>query len=111
MKYIEIIGTKSFKEWIFFYDLHKKYSFNKKWYEELIENIKTYKASIKNSIYINKNIIKFLFISMWNFSGMVDMLRDREININWIKDWEELNNYYDDLYVEIMQLMNTEKED
>lgn len=109
MNFEEILWTESFKEWNFFYDLHEKDLFNKEAYLDLIKNIRLYKESIKNSLFINKDIISTIYIWMNIFWWINNMFYDKKIIVKWIQNWDEFNDYLDELNFEVMQLMRIEK--
>ena len=111
MDILNKLWPKSFKEWNLFYELVENNNFVKESYDNLILHIREYKKLIRNNNEIDKKIIKHLYVFMWIFIWIINDVQQWKYEILNVKDWEQLNDYYDGLYVEIMQLMSTEKED
>lgn len=109
MDFVKKLWMESFKEWSFFYDLHEKDLFNKESYNQLLQDISAYKYTIKENELINKNIVKMLYVWINIFWGKNNMFHDKEISILWVKNWDEFNDYLDELNFEIMQLLSIEK--
>jgi hypothetical protein len=106
MNFIDLLWPKSFKEWNFFYDLHEKNLFNKKSFYELINNIKLYKENINNKKFIDKKIVGLLFTWVNIFSWIEEMYRNWSVNINWLNEKDDLNDYYNELIAEIWILFS-----
>ena len=108
MNYIKLLWTQSFQEWNFFYELHKNWEFNKNAYQELIWYIQWYKKEIKNDDYIHKDIVSQIYLWKELFGWISDMFDEWKITIKGIKDSNELEDYYNTLEFEIMQLLSIE---
>lgn len=104
MDFIKLLGSKSYKEWNFFFDLNEKNIFNKKSYDELLYYIRSYKDEISNSNLIDKNIVNMLFMWVTTFSWIEEMHRNLTIRIKWLTSDDDINDYYNELIAEIWLL-------
>lgn len=106
MDFKEKIGSVSYKKWHFFYELIENNKFSINLYNKLIEDLRQYKKEIQNDIYIDKDIIQFLYHFMKLYVWTIRDFEEWKYHIAWLKKREELFDYYEELDNEIILLMN-----
>ena len=104
----EILWWKSFKEGNFFYDLIELDKFNLNSFNELLKNVDDYRDIIYWNKNINKEIVKYLYISMNKFIQIINSTKQWNCKIKWIPKWKKLFDYYEELIDDIRSLFYTE---
>lgn len=105
MNFEEVLWYKSFKEWNFFYELIENNKFSINSYNELIENLKKYRDITKKDVNINKDIIQQLYIFMRLYIWTIRDYEEWKYIIYWVKNAEELFDYYEELDTEVISLL------
>ena len=106
MNFTELLWPGSYKKWNFFYDLHESNYFNKKAYKETLRNVSLYKNNIFSDTKLNKKIIWHIYLHMWLIIWTIKDIDMWKYEISWLKNQEQLYDYYEELDWEVMLLFS-----
>lgn len=100
-----ILGSESYKNGSFFYEINENNNFDINLFNTLIENLKLFNLETKNRKTINKKIISHLYIFMWLLIWSINDIQKWKYKIKWIPKNKSLIDFYEILDSEIINII------